>query len=191
MNLFAIAFRNIVQRGFASILTTTSMALGVALVVMVLSIGWLVTESFDRNSNVGYNLIVGSKGGALQLALNTVFYLSKPIETIPYDEYLELIPGKEGRKNEIQRIGGRVEEPERPGIFSAYTADGGFAIPICMGDYYGPFRVVGTTSEFFDKLRHGRAGDQEYKFASGRNFEDCSKENGFFEAVLGSQVAKR
>ncbi len=191
MNLFAIAFRNIVQRGFASILTTTSMALGVALVVMVLSIGWLVTESFDRNSNVGYNLIVGSKGGALQLALNTVFYLSKPIETIPYDEYLELIPGKEGRKNEIERIGGRVEEPERPGIFSAYTADGGFAIPICMGDYYGPFRVVGTTSEFFDKLRHGRAGDQEYKFASGRNFEDCSKENGFFEAVLGSQVAKK
>ncbi len=60
-----------------------------------------------------------------------------------------------------------------------------------MGDYYGPFRVVGTTSEFFDKLRHGRAGDQEYKFASGRNFEDCSKENGFFEAVWARKSPKR
>ncbi len=190
MNLFVIAIRNITQRGFASILTVTSMALGVGLVVMVLSISWLVTESFDRNSNVGYNLIVGCKGGSLQLALNSVFYLSKPIETIPYEEYLELIPGKEGRTREIERIGGRIEDPERAGLFSAYTDGGGFAIPICMGDYFGPFRVVGTTPDFFDLLRHGRSGDLEYKFAQGRNFVDYSPENGFFEAVLGSQAAR-
>jgi putative ABC transport system permease protein len=160
------------------------------MVVLVLSISWLVTESFDRNSNVGYNLIVGCKGGSLQLALNTVFYLSKPIETIPYEVYLDLIPGKEGRKKEIQRIGGRVADPERPGEFSMFTSGGGFAIPICMGDYFGPFRVVGTTPGFFENLRHGRMGDQEYTFSQGRNFVDYSKENGFFEAVLGSQVAK-
>lgn len=190
MNLFSIAYRNIKQRGFASLLTMTSMALGVALVVMVLSIGWLVTESFDRNSNVGYNLIVGCKGGSLQLALNSVFYLSKPIETIPYEEYLELIPGKEGRRKEIEKIGGRIEDPQRPGIFSAYTGGDGFAIPICMGDYFGPFRVVGTTSDFFEKLRHGRSGELEYRFAEGRNFVDYSEENGFFEAVLGSHTAR-
>ena len=167
-----------------------SMALGVTMVVLVLSISWLVTESFDRNSNVGYNLIVGSKGGALQLALNSVFYLSKPIEVIPYEEYLELIPGKEGRRREIERIGGRVAEPERPGLFSAYTSGKGFAIPICLGDYFGPFRVVGTTPDFFDKLRHGPLGEKEYTFAQGRNFVDCSDEHGFFEAVLGAHVAR-
>ncbi len=190
MNLFLIAIRNLQQRGLASILTMLSMALGVAMVVLVLGISWLVTESFDRNSNVGYNLIVGSKGGSLQLALNSVFYLSKPIEVVPYEEYLELIPGKEGRRKEIERIGGRVAEPERAGVFSAFTSGKGFAIPICLGDYFGRFRVVGTTPGFFEKLRHGPMGEDEYKFAEGRNFVDYSPENGFFEAVLGAQVAR-
>ncbi|MCA9180484.1 MAG: ABC transporter permease, partial [Planctomycetales bacterium] len=88
MNLFHIAWRNVQQRGLASLLTMLSMALGVALVVLVLGIGWVISESFARNSNVGYNLIVGAKGGSLQLTLNTVFYLSKPIEVLPYEEYL-------------------------------------------------------------------------------------------------------
>ncbi len=188
MNLLHIAWRNMQQRGLASLLTMLSMSLGVALVVLVLSISWIITESFERNSNVGYNLIVGSKGGSLQLALNTVFYLSQPIEVIPYEEYLELIPGAEGRQTEIQRIGGRIAEPDRRGLFSQQTS-GGFAIPVCLGDYYGPFRVVGTTSQFFEKLRWGQMGDNEYAFADGRNLLDVSPEHGYFEAVLGSQVA--
>ena len=190
MNLFLIALRNIQQRWLASTLTMFSMALGVAMVVLVLSISWLVTESFDRNSNVGYNLIVGAKGGELQLALNSVFYLSKPIEVIPYEAYLELIPGKEGRREEIAKIGGRIAEPERAGVFSAYTGGKGFAIPICLGDYFGPFRVVATKPDFFENLRHGPLGDQVYAFSEGRNFEDCSDENGYYEAVLGALVAK-
>jgi putative ABC transport system permease protein len=190
MSLLAIAYRNIRQRGLASILTMLSMALGVAMVVLVLSIGWLVTESFDRNSNVGYNLIVGSKGGSLQLALNSVFYLSSPIETIPYEVYLELIPGQDGRRQEIERIGGRVAEPERPGAFSRLTTGEGFAIPICMGDYFGRFRVVATTPDFFDRMHHGLSGEKEYAFSSGRNFLDYSPDHGYFEAVIGSQVAR-
>ncbi len=190
MNLLHIAVRNMQQRGLASALTTFSMALGVALVVLVMSVSWIITESFDRNSNVGYNIIVGSKGGALQLALNTVYYLSQLIEVIPYEEYLELMPGEDARAEEIRKIGGRVAEPDRAGKFSGYTSGEGFAIPVCLGDYYGPFRVVGTKPEFFEKLRWGRAAENEYTFQSGRNFQDYSEENGFFEAVLGSMVAE-
>lgn len=188
MNLLQIAWRNMRQRGLATLLTMFSMALGVGLVVLVLSISWIITESFDRNSNVGYNMIVGAKGGALQLTLNTVFYLSKPIEVIPYEDYLELIPGKEGRAAEILKIGGRVAEPQRPGKFNGHT-EGGFAIPVCMGDYYGPFRVVGTTSDFFEKLRYGRQAEDQYTFQAGRNFADYSEENGYNEAVLGAHTA--
>lgn len=188
MNLVYIAWRNLTQRGLASFLTMLSMGLGVALVVIVLSISWIITESFDRNSNVGYNLIVGAKGGSLQLALNTVFYLSEPIEVIPYEEYLEFLPG-DGRAEEIKKIGGRISEPERKGVFSQYTS-GGFAIPVCLGDYYGPFRVVGTKPAFFEKLRYGKTGDFEYEFAEGRNFEEYNSENGFYEAVIGWQVAQ-
>ncbi len=189
MNLLHIAWRNMQQRGFATLLTMFSMALGVALVVLVLSISWTITESFDRNSNVGYNLIVGARGGSLQLVLNSVFYLSKPIEVLPYDDYLDFL-SEEDRTKEIKRIGGRIANPDRTkgSEFSKYM-DGGFAIPICLGDYFGPFRVVGTTPAFFDKLRYGRASDMEYKFSEGRNFVDHSPEHGFFEAVLGSQVA--
>ncbi len=188
MNLFYIAWRNLQQRGLASALTMLSMALGVALVVLVLGIGWVVSESFSRNSNVGYNLIVGSKGGALQLTLNTVFYLSEPIEVLPYEDYLEFLPG-DGRAEEIRLIGGRVADPDRKALYSSYMS-GGFAIPVCLGDYFGPFRVVGTKPEFFEKLRYGEMGDLEYSFAEGRNFVDYSPENGYYEAVLGSQTAR-
>jgi putative ABC transport system permease protein len=188
MNLFLIAWRNMQQRGFATLLTIFSMALGVTLVVLVLSVSWTITESFDRNSNVGYNLIVGARGGSLQLTLNSVFYLSKPIEVLPYEDYLDLLPGNE-RVAEIKRIGGRIADPEKAGEHSKFM-EGGFAIPICLGDYFGPFRVVATKPIFFEKLRYGRMADLEYKFQEGgRNFLDHSPENGYFEAVLGSQVA--
>ena len=92
MSLFRIAWRSIQQRGLASLLTMISMALGVMMVVAVLSIHGIVTKSFQNNSSLGYNLIVGAKGGALQLTLNTVYYLSKPVENIPYDFFMEFQP---------------------------------------------------------------------------------------------------
>lgn len=187
MSLFKIAWRNMQQRGLASLLTMFSMALGVCLVVLVLSIGWLIQATFSRNSNVGYNLIVGSKGSPLQLTLNTVFYLSKPIEVLPYDDYLEFL-SQEERVAEIKRIGGNIADPERAGRFGAQMK-GGFAIPVCLGDYYGRFRVVGTKPAFFEQLRYGESSEFSYEFASGRNMVDHSPEHGFFEAVLGSHVA--
>ena len=89
MSLWKIAWRSIQQRGLASALTALSMALGVMLVVLVLSIHGVVALSFKNNSSLGYNLIVGAKGGKLQLTLNTVYYLSQPVENIRYDYYLE------------------------------------------------------------------------------------------------------
>ncbi len=187
MNLLLIAWRNMQQRGLSSWLTIFSMALGVTLVVIVLAISGVVTESFQRNSSVGYNIIVGAKGSPLQLTLNTVFYLSRPVENVPYSYFLEFQPGK-GRQEAWKNIGGRMVDPEKPGKYSRYMS-GGFAVPVCLGDYFGPFRVVGTTPDFFTNLRYGEAGDMEYKFSDGRNFEEYTPENGYFEAVIGSRAA--
>ena len=88
MNVLKIAWRSVQYRGFGSLLTILSMALGVMLVVGVLTIHGVVSKSFKSNSSFGYNIILGARGGALQLTLNTVYYLSKPIETIPYEYYL-------------------------------------------------------------------------------------------------------
>jgi putative ABC transport system permease protein len=64
------------------------MALGVMLVVAVLTIHGVVSESFKSNNSFGYNILVGARGGGLQLTLNTVYYLSTPVENIPYEYYL-------------------------------------------------------------------------------------------------------
>ncbi len=88
MNVFKIAWRSIQHRGFGSFLTILSMALGVMMVVAVLTIHGLVNQSFRSNNSFGYNIIVGARGGGLQLTLNSVYYLSKPVENIPYQYYL-------------------------------------------------------------------------------------------------------
>ena len=106
MSLWTIAWRSIRQRGLASLLTAASMALGITLVVTVLAIYGILSQSFQRNSSFGYNMIVGAKGGSLQLTLNSVYYLSDPIENIPYDYFLEFFPtSKRDRQyeNSLQR----------------------------------------------------------------------------------------
>lgn len=100
MNVLKIAWRSVQYRGFGSLLTILSMALGVMLVVGVLTIHGVVSKSFKNNSSFGYNIILGARGGALQLTLNTVYYLSKPIETIPYEYYLAFCD-KETREREF------------------------------------------------------------------------------------------
>jgi putative ABC transport system permease protein len=88
MNVFKIAFRSVQYRGLGSLLTIISMALGVMMVVAVLTIHGVVSESFKNNTSFGYNILVGAQGGSLQLTMNSVFYLSQPIDTLPYEYYL-------------------------------------------------------------------------------------------------------
>jgi putative ABC transport system permease protein len=184
MSMWMIAWRSIQQRGLASSLTAFSMALGVMLVVAVLSIHGVIQSSFRNNANLGYNLIVGAKGGKLQLTLNSVYYLSQPIENISYDFYMEFL-GQAARDQELTNAL-RPRGARRDGEFAPYVEA---AIPLCLGDYFGRFRVVGTTPDMFEKLKFGPDGDREYEFVQGRNMRRRSDESGFFEAVVGSTVA--
>ena len=70
-------------------------------VVAVLSIHGVVATSFRNNSSLGYNMIVGAKGGKEQLVLNTVYYLSQPVENVPYHYYMEFLR-KEQRDKELE-----------------------------------------------------------------------------------------
>jgi putative ABC transport system permease protein len=95
MTLLKIAWRSVQHRSLSSTLTGLSMALGVALVVTVLVILNTVDDTFRRNAE-GFHLILGAKGGKLDLVLNTVFHLSKSEEPVPYDFYFEFTRGAEG-----------------------------------------------------------------------------------------------
>lgn len=123
MNLLSIAYKSIKQRWLASSLTALSISLGVALMVAVLVINGVVSRMFSQNAT-GFDLIVGAKGSPMQLVLNTIYFLDKPIENITYKEYLQL---KQLRAVE-------------------------HAIPFALGDTTedGRFRIVGTIREYFD-----------------------------------------
>jgi putative ABC transport system permease protein len=186
MSLWKIAWRSIEQRGLASLLTMFSMALGVMMVVTVLSIHGVVAESFRNNSSLGYNLIVGAKGGKLQLTLNTVYYLSQPVENIPYDFFLEFLPATARNAEFLASAENDTRDADREGKYSQFT---GLAVPLCLGDYLRRFRTVATTPDMFDHLKFGPMADRTYEFSSGRNFQTWSDEHGYFEAVLGATVA--
>ena len=188
MSLIQIAWRNFRYRKLSSFLTTLSLALGVGLVVLVLSIYGVVSEAFTRNASVGYNLVVGPEGSKLQLTLNSVYYLSQPIENLPYSFYMEFFD-QPTRAAMVEKYGGDPALGQREGKY-AFAVSGGYVIPLTLGDYYGEFRVVGTTPGFFENLKHGPNVDQPFTFSSGRAFVDYSDENQYFEAVLGSRVAK-
>jgi putative ABC transport system permease protein len=169
MSLLGIAWRSIRQRLLTSGLTALSLALGVALVVATLVIGGVVRDAFASGQGLGYNLIVGAKGSPLQLVLNSVYLVSKPVENIAWDFYEEFLPAS-------------ASSTKSDGTFAGSVA---LAVPICMGDYYRSFRVVGTNAAYFDKLTVG--DDRAFGFAAGRNFRDDE----FFGAVLGISVAQK
>ncbi|QDT51079.1 Macrolide export ATP-binding/permease protein MacB [Symmachiella dynata] len=122
MNLVTIAWKSIRQRALASSLTALSVALGVTLMVTVLVMHGVIFKTFNQPAT-GYDLIVGAKGSSLQLVLNTIFHLGKPVENIPYLYYKDL------------KANPRIEA----------------AIPLALGDttQQGGFRIMGTIPEFF------------------------------------------
>lgn len=165
MSLWKIAWRSIQQRSFSSALTALSMSLGVGLVVAVLVIHGVISQSFQRGVQ-GYDLIVGAKGSRLDLVLSTVFHLGRPTARIPNRTYYALITG------------------------SKYSGDIRLAIPVCMGDTFKGFRVIGTTPQMFD-LEY--ADGKRYEFQKtpdgtpGRNFSLSDPT----EAVIGSVVSEK
>jgi putative ABC transport system permease protein len=160
MSLWKIAWRSIEQRGLASALTVLSIALGVSLVVTVLVVHELVDRSFRRGAQ-GYNLVVGAnKRSGLELVLSTVYHLGGPVENLPYSYWHKFTDGE-------------------------FASDVEAAIPVCVGDNYQGFRVVGTLPEMFTKLQYLEG--QSYQFAAGRNFNLA----GHDEVVLGAEVARK
>jgi len=179
MPFWKIAWRNIEQRALASSLTALSMALGVAVMIAVLVIHSVAVKQFSQDAQ-GYHLIVGGKGGELQLVLSTVYHLGQPLYPIPYTYF--------------QKFSGEGE-------FANITQA---AIPLCLGDSYEApngkmFRVIGTTPDLFSKINYGAFADgtpKKYEFQEGgRNLRDALAlpdgefEKAAFEAVVGSVVA--
>jgi putative ABC transport system permease protein len=101
VNVLQIAWRSIQHRGLGSLLTIISMALGVMMVVTVLAVHGLISKAFNDSNNFGYDVLIGARGGEIQLAFSSVYYLASPIENIPYEYYLAFCD-EETRQRELK-----------------------------------------------------------------------------------------
>ena len=124
MKILRLAWRSIRQRPLSSVLTTVSVALGVALTVSIMALRDSAQSSYLETAR-GYDVIVGpTHGSPLQIVLNTMFHVGDAGGTIPWEAYEEV-------KQDI-----RVK----------------YAVPYAVGDMFLGHHVVGTSTDFFKAL---------------------------------------
>ena len=137
MLVLELALKSLRNRAFSTSLTVGSIALSVALLVGVENVRVGMRESFS-NTISQTDLIVGTKGGTIQLLLYSVFGMGAPTENVSWAAYRQWA--------------------EHPAV--AWT------IPYSLGDSHRGFRVIGTTEDFYRHYRY--RGGQEIALAEGR-----------------------
>jgi putative ABC transport system permease protein len=136
MFLLSLVRKSLANRLLATTLTLASIALSVALLLGIENVRAGMRDSFS-NTISRTDLIVGARGGTLQLLLYSVFGIGSPTNNISWETYERL--------------------SRHPAV--AWT------IPISLGDSHRGFRVVGTDSSFYRHFRYGQA--RSITFAEG------------------------
>ena len=132
-----LALRSLRSRTLTTVLTVASIALSVTLLVGIEHVRSGVRDSFAGTIR-GVDLIVGARGGSLQVLLSTVFGIGSPAGSV------------------------KLETLERWQRHPAVK----WAVPYSLGDSHRGFRVVGTTAEFYERYRF--RNDGRVTFAQGR-----------------------
>lgn len=132
-----LTFKSFKNRKFTSLLCVLSIALSVTLFLGIERIRNGARDGFT-NTISKTDLIVGAKGGPLNLLLYSVFHIGNAVNNIRMSTF-----------NDI-KSNPQVE----------------WAIPISLGDAYKGFRVVGTDENFFSHYQF--RGDKKVEFAAGK-----------------------
>ena len=150
--LLKITRASLWNRRFAVALTLFTVAISVALLLAVERLRVETRRSFASTIS-GTDLIVGARTGPVQLLLYSVFRIGDASNNIRYSSFQQL----------------------------AALPQVAWAIPISLGDSHRGFRVLGTTSAYFEHFRY--ADQRALTLARGVEFA------GIGEAVLGAEVA--
>jgi putative ABC transport system permease protein len=137
MFLLSLVRKSLANRLLATSLTMASIALSVALLLGIENIRSGMRESFS-NTISRTDLIVGARGGSLQLLLYSVFGIGSPTNNISWQTYQQ---------------------------FAEHAAVA-WTIPISLGDSHRGFRVIGTDSSFYEHFHYG--GGRRVALAAGR-----------------------
>lgn len=159
--VFALSLRSIANRRLSVALTVVAVALSVALLLGVERLRNDARASFAQTLS-GTDLVVGARGGALQLLLYAVFHIGDATANLSWAsvEHVAALP--------------QVK----------------WLVPLALGDSHRGHRVVGTTTGFFAHYRHGDA--RALAFAAGGPFADApTRAQDIFQTVIGAEVAAR
>ncbi len=122
MSDLAIVLRSLQARLFQTLVTAATVAVGVGLLLTLLSMRESGRDVFRRGSG-NVDLLVSAEPGALVSVLNGLFYAGSPANPIPWSRFVELRDGYPWQ----------------------------WAIPMQQGDNYRGFPVLATTTEFLTR----------------------------------------
>lgn len=154
MYLLRLALASLGNRRFTAWLTVFAIALSVCLLLAVERVRTEARASF-ANTISGTDLIVGARSGSVNLLLYSVFRIGNATNNIRWESYEQLAKHRQVK----------------------------WAIPISLGDSHRGYRVMGTSTAYFEHYRYART--QQLQLSSGRTFADDP-----FEVVLGAEVAQ-
>ncbi|HEX5844308.1 MAG TPA: ABC transporter permease [Pseudomonas sp.] len=154
MYLLRLALASLGNRRFTALLTVFAIALSVCLLLAVERVRNEARTSF-ANTISGTDLIVGARSGSVNLLLYSVFRIGNATNNIRWDSFEHFANHRQVK----------------------------WAIPISLGDSHRGYRVMGTSTAYFQHLRYGRG--QSLQLSAGRAFADDP-----FEVVLGAEVAQ-
>ena len=137
--LIHLTLGSIRNRGLASLLTLIAIALSVTLLLGVERLRSDARASFASTLS-GTDLIVGARGGAVQLLLYSVFHLGDATNNMRWES--------------VQTLRARA------------AVD--WLVPLSLGDSHKGYRVIGTTAGFFARYRYG--DKQPLRFSHGAAF---------------------
>ena len=150
--MIRIAAASVRSRLIPTILVILALTTSMALLLAVDRIQDATKKGFNQSLG-GVDLVLGPRGSGIELILYTVFHLGRPTNNITTET---------------------LKDIERSSLID-------WAIPIALGDSHRGFRVISTTTGYFDHIRFG--GDQSLTFSAGRSFNNLN------DVVIGSTVA--
>ncbi|WIM04561.1 MAG: ABC transporter permease [Candidatus Nitricoxidivorans perseverans] len=143
-------------------ITLASIAISSALLLAVERVRHDARESFSQSVS-GVDLVVGARGGGVQLMLHAVFHSGAATHNIRLESF-EAIAG-------------------HPSV--------AWAVPLSLGDSHRGFPVLGTAPDYFVRFRHG--DEQALAFSSGQAFGEIFEAviGSAVAAELGYRVGDR
>jgi len=150
--MISLALASMRARLFPILLVILALTSSMALLLAVDRINVATQNGFNQSLS-GVDLVLGPRGSGIELMLYTVFHLGKPTNNITAETFKDI-----------------AQDPKIE-----------WAVPVALGDSHRGFRVIATSSEYFERIKF--AGDQTLQFLKGVAFKELN------EVVIGSAVA--